>query len=63
MLSSVVGIAMAPSQAAYVSASVFQDAFADFPNGQGLPAVTIDLGEVVATEFCECLMPHCQFWS
>ncbi len=47
MLSSVVGIAGDPSQAAYVSASVFQDAFADFRNRQGLPAVTLDLGKVV----------------
>jgi len=47
MLSSVVGIAGDPSQAAYVSASVFQDAFADFRNRQGLPAVTLDLGVVV----------------
>ena len=30
MLSLVVGLAEDPSQAAYVSASVFQDAFADF---------------------------------
>ena len=47
MLSSVVGIAGDPSQATYVSASVFQDAFADFRNRQGLPAVTLDLGKVV----------------
>ena len=47
MLSSVVGVAGDPSQAAYVSASVFQDAFADFRNRQGLPAVTLDLGKVV----------------
>lgn len=47
MLSSVVGIAGDPSQAAYVSASVFEDAFADFRNRQGLPAVTLDLGKVV----------------
>ena len=47
MLSSVVGVTGGPSQAAYVSASVFQDAFADFRNRQGLPAVTLDLGKVV----------------
>lgn len=47
MLSSAVGIAGDPSQAAYVSASVFQDTFADFRNRQGLPAVTLDLGRVV----------------
>ena len=47
MLSSVVGIAGDPSQAAYVSASVFQDVFAEFRNRQGLPAVTLDLGKVV----------------
>lgn len=47
MLSSVVGVAGDPSQAAYVSASVFQDAFAEFRNGQGLPAVTLDLGKVI----------------
>jgi len=47
MLSSVVGLAGDPSQAAYVAASVFEDAFADFRNRQGLPAVTLDLGKVV----------------
>ena len=47
MLSSLVGLAGDPSQAAYVAASVFQDAFADFRNRQGLPAVTLDLGKVV----------------
>ena len=47
MLSSMVGLVGDPSQAAYVSASVFQDAFADFRNRQGLPAVTLDLGKVV----------------
>lgn len=46
MLSSVVGVAGDPSQAAYVAASVFQDAFADHRNCQGLPAVTLDLGKV-----------------
>ena len=34
MLSLVVGLAEDPSQAAYVPASVFQDAFADFRNRQ-----------------------------
>lgn len=47
MLSSVAGVAGDPSQAAYVSASLFQDAFADFRNRQGLPAVTFDLGRVI----------------
>ena len=47
MLSSVVGLVGDPSQAAYVAASVFQDAFADFRNHQGLPAVALDLGKVV----------------
>ena len=47
MLSSLVGLVGDPSQAAYVSASVFQDAFAEFRNRQGLPAVTLDLGKVV----------------
>ena len=47
MLSSLVGLTGDPSQAAYVSASVFQDAFAEFRNRQGLPAVTLDLGKVI----------------
>ena len=47
MLSSLVGLVGDPSQAAYVSASVFQDAFAEFRNRQGLPAVTLDVGKVV----------------
>ena len=47
MLSSVVGTAGDPSQAAYVSASVFQDAFADYRTSLSLPAVTLDLGKVV----------------
>lgn len=47
ILSSTVGVAGDPSQAAYVSASVFQDAFADYRNQQGLPAVTLDLGKVI----------------
>ncbi|KAI4164048.1 MAG: hypothetical protein LQ342_002283, partial [Letrouitia transgressa] len=46
MLSSSVGLIGDPSQAAYVSASVFQDAFADFRRNLGLPAVTLDLGKV-----------------
>ena len=47
MLSSLVGTVGDPSQAAYAAASVFQDAFADYRNHQGLPAVTLDLGKVV----------------
>ena len=47
MLSSLVGGIGDPSQAAYAAASVFQDAFADYRNGQGLPAVALDLGKVV----------------
>ena len=47
MLSSLVGRMGDPSQAAYAAASVFQDAFADYRNRQGLPAVTLDLGKVV----------------
>lgn len=47
MLSSLVGRIGDPSQAAYAAASVFQDAFADYRNRQGLPAVTLDLGKVV----------------
>ena len=47
MLSSLVGGIGDPSQAAYAAASVFQDAFADYRNRQGLPAVTLDLGKVV----------------
>lgn len=47
ILSSMVGTVGDPSQAAYVAASVFQDAFANFRNRKGLPAVTLDLGKVV----------------
>lgn len=47
MLSSLLGLTGDPSQAAYVSASVFQDSFAEFRNHEGLPAVTLDLGKVV----------------
>ena len=47
MLSSLVGLTGDTSQAAYVSASVFQDSFAEFRNRQGLPAITLDLGKVV----------------
>ena len=47
MLSSLVGRVGDASQAAYAAASVFQDAFADYRNRQGLPAVTLDLGKVV----------------
>ena len=47
MLSSLVGRLGDASQAAYAAASVFQDAFADYRNRQGLPAVTLDLGKVV----------------
>lgn len=47
MLSLVIGIAGDPSQTVYMSASVFQDAFADFRKRQGLPAITLDLGKVV----------------
>jgi hypothetical protein len=51
MLSSIVGLVGNPSQAAYVAASVFLDAFADFRNNQGLPAVSLDLGRVVGIGF------------
>jgi hypothetical protein len=51
MLSSVVGLIGNPSQAAYVAASVFLDAFADFRNSQGLPAVSLDLGRIVGIGF------------
>lgn len=47
ILSSIVGVVGDLSQAAYVAASVFQDAFADYRNRQGLPAVTLDLRKVV----------------
>lgn len=47
MLSSLVGSIGDPSQAAYAAASGFQDAFADYRNRQGLPAVSLDLGKVV----------------
>jgi NADPH:quinone reductase-like Zn-dependent oxidoreductase/NAD(P)-dependent dehydrogenase (short-subunit alcohol dehydrogenase family) len=51
MLSSVVGLVGNPSQAAYVAASLFLDAFADFRNQLGLPAVSLDLGRVVGVGF------------
>ena len=47
MLSSLVGTVGDPSQAAFVAASVFQDALVDYRNRQGLPAVTLDLGKVI----------------
>lgn len=46
-LSSMVGVAGDPSQAAYVAASIFQDAIIDYRNYHGLPAFTLDLGKVV----------------
>jgi hypothetical protein len=46
MLSSTAGIIGNASQAAYSAASTFLDAFADYRNNLGLPAVTIDLGMV-----------------
>jgi hypothetical protein len=51
LLSSVVGLVGNPSQAAYVAASLFLDAFADFRNRLGLPAVSLDLGRVVGVGF------------
>ncbi|KAL8792787.1 MAG: hypothetical protein Q9195_004600 [Heterodermia aff. obscurata] len=51
MLSSLVGLSGNPSQAAYNAANVFLDAFADYRNGQGLPAVTLDLGRIVEIGF------------
>ena len=47
MLSSIAGLSGNPSQAPYNAASTFQDAFADYRNRQGLPAVALDLGRVV----------------
>lgn len=47
MLSSLAGLFGPASQSSYAAASVFQDAFAEFRNKQGLPAVSIDLGKVV----------------
>ena len=47
ILSSLVGRVGDPSQAAYAAASAFQDAFADYRNRQGLPAVSLDLGKVI----------------
>jgi len=44
MLSSVSGVIGNASQAAYAGANTFMDAFAEFRNSMGLPAVTIDLG-------------------
>jgi hypothetical protein len=51
MLSSVVGLVGNASQAAYVAASLFLDAFASFRNQMGLPAVSLDLGRVVGVGF------------
>jgi hypothetical protein len=47
MLSSVSGIVGTVSQAAYAAAGTFMDAFADYRNRLGLPAVTLDLGVVL----------------
>ncbi|TVY83944.1 Reducing polyketide synthase [Lachnellula suecica] len=47
MLSSTSGIIGNPSQAQYAAASTFLDAFADYRNGLGLPAVTLDLGVIL----------------
>lgn len=46
MLSSTSGIIGNSSQAQYAAASTFLDAFADYRNSLGLPAVTLDLGVV-----------------
>ena len=51
MLSSLVGLSGNPSQAAYNAANVFLDAFADYRNRQGLPAVTLDLGRIIEIGF------------
>ena len=51
LLSSQVGAVGNPSQAPYVAASVFLDAFSDFRNKHGLPAVTLDLGRVAGIGF------------
>lgn len=51
MLSSLVGLSGNPSQAAYNAANLFLDAFADYRNGQGLPAVTLDLGRIIEIGF------------
>jgi acyl carrier protein len=51
LLSSQVGALGNASQAAYSAANVFLDAFADFRNSQGLPAVALDLGRVVGVGF------------
>lgn len=44
LISSFVGVIGNASQAAYSSASSFQDAFSTYRNQLGLPAITIDLG-------------------
>lgn len=46
-----VGVVGNPSQAAYVSANLFLDAFADFRNSRGLPAVSLALGRVADIGF------------
>ena len=51
MLSSLVGLSGNPSQAAYSAANVFLDAFADYRNRLGLPAVTLDLGRIIEIGF------------
>ena len=63
MLSSVIGLAGDASQAAYSSASVFQDAFADFRNTQGLPAVTLDLGESSTLESLLKMLLREELWN
>jgi NADP-dependent 3-hydroxy acid dehydrogenase YdfG len=51
MLSSLVGTFGNASQAAYGAASTFQDAFANYRNGLGLAATTIDLGMVTGVGY------------
>ena len=51
MLSSTSGIIGNASQAAYAASSTFLDAFANYRNGLGLPAVTIDLGVILGVGY------------
>jgi hypothetical protein len=46
LLSSLAGVVGNASQAGYCAASTFQDAFAEYRNSLGLPAVSLDLGMV-----------------
>lgn len=51
MLSSVSGVIGNATQSAYAAGNTFMDAFAAFRNGQGLPAVALDLGVITGVGY------------